>query len=130
MQHICSKSMLRSEWILCMNFRLATFGVSSNYGKVSQQQKCGKAWWFAKPPWTPPPRFGVFTNKKMTPNFLFWEWAIDARNKFYTWSHQKIFRFDSVILVHFCPKSDIDGAQIKKKKFKKIKKIFPKKISK
>ena len=45
-----------------------------------------------------------------TPNFLFWEWTIDARNKFYTWSHLKIFIFDSVIFVHFCPKSDNSGA--------------------
>ena len=46
----------------------------------------------------------------VTPNFLFWEWTIDARNKFYTWSHLKIFLFASVISVYICPKSDISGA--------------------
>ena len=48
--------------------------------------------------------FGVFMNKKKTPIFFFWEWTIDAWNKFYTWSQQKIFLFSSVILVHICPK--------------------------
>ena len=48
----------------------------------------------------PPPGLVFFRIKKMTPNFLFWEWTIDARNKFYTWSHQ----FASVILVYICPK--------------------------
>ena len=40
-------------------------------------------WWFAK---TPSTLFGVFSNKKMTPNFLFWEWTIDAGNKVYTYT--------------------------------------------
>ena len=38
---------------------------------------------------------------------------MDARNKFYTWSHPKIFIFASVISVSFAqnrPKSDISGA--------------------
>ena len=41
--------------------------------------------------------------------FALWNCTIDAWNKFYTWSHLKIFVFDSVILVHFCPKFDIGG---------------------
>ena len=63
-----------------------------------------KVWWFAKPSSTPPPGLVFLRIKKMTPNFLFWEWTIDARNKFYTWSHQQIFLFASVILVYICPK--------------------------
>ena len=51
---------------------------------------------------TSPPPFGVFTNKKITPTFLFWKWTIDAGNKFYTWSHQQISLFASVILVYIC----------------------------
>ncbi len=41
------------------------------------------------------------------------KWTIDAWNKFYTWSHPKIFIFASVISVSFAqnkPKSDISGA--------------------
>ena len=49
-------------------------------------------WWFAKPPSTPPLPGLVFLRiKKMTHNFLFWEWTIDGRNKFYTWFHQEYF---------------------------------------
>ena len=44
---------------------------------------------------------------------LFWsflrKWTIDEWNKFYTWSHPKIFIFASVS-VYIWPKSDISGA--------------------
>ena len=64
-------------------------------------------------------RFGVFTNKKLTHSFFgkmnhWW-------NKFYTWSHLKIFIFASVQQKHIVyqftfaqnrPKSDISGALI------------------
>ena len=47
------------------------------------------------------------------PIIFFLKWTIDAWNKFYTWSHPKIFIFASVISVSFAqnrPKSDISGA--------------------
>ena len=59
---------------------------------------------------SPPPGLVFLRIKKWPLIFFSWEWTIDARNKFYTWSHLKIFIFDSVIFVHFCPKSDISGA--------------------
>ena len=38
--------------------------------------------------------------KKITPNFLFWKWTIYERSKLYTWPHQQIFLFASVISLH------------------------------
>ena len=46
-------------------------------------------------------RIVFFRIKMITTNFLFWKWTIDARNKFYTWSHLKIFLFASVIWLKF-----------------------------
>ena len=33
---------------------------------------------------------------------LFWNWIYDWQNKFYTWSHRKIYLFYLFLLVYFC----------------------------
>ena len=77
----------------CENWKLVREGCQKN--------SCEKSGLL---PNLPRPPGVIFLRIKKTPNFLFWEWTIDERNKFYTWSHQKIFLFASVILVYICPK--------------------------
>ena len=59
-------------------------------------------WSFAKPP-SDPPRYGLFTDKKITPIFSFGNKISNGWNKFYIWSHSKILFFCSLILTFFFP---------------------------
>ena len=67
-----------------------------------RRKKAEKIVFLTTPPRTPPP-FALFSEKKNWPVIFFRKWTIDAWNKFYTWSHPKIFIFASVTSVYICP---------------------------
>ena len=48
-----------------------------------------KSWLFPNPPRTPPPQFGIFSKKKVTPIFFVENCIFNGRNEFYAWSHFK-----------------------------------------
>ena len=61
----------------------------------------GKVWSFAKPPPAPPPPppgLVIFPTKKIDPHFFFRNKTLIGWNKFYTWSHLKIYSFFAFIM--------------------------------
>ena len=55
----------------------------------------------------PPPVVSVFATPKITPIFFVRKCIYNGQNKFYAWSHVKIFLFSSIIMVHFYHESTI-----------------------
>jgi len=67
-------------------------------GRV-QKKKLEKVWSFAKPPSDPPPGLVIFPTKKIDPQFFFFRnKTLIGWNKFYTWSHLKIYSFFAFIM--------------------------------
>ena len=99
---------------LLMSLLPAKMGRFSLFIREGVPKKPKKLCPFDKPSSDPrPPRFALFFREKNWPIIFGGKWTIDAWNKFYTWSHPKIFIFASVISVSFAqnrPKSDISGA--------------------
>jgi len=52
-----------------------------NKGRV-QKKNAGKVWSFTKPPSDPPPGFGLFSKKKLTPIFFVENFIYNGQNKF------------------------------------------------
>ena len=52
----------------------------------SRKKNPEKVWSFAKPP-SDPPRFGLFSVKKIDPHFFVGKCIYNGQNKFYAWSH-------------------------------------------
>ena len=49
----------------------------------------------------PPPVASFFATPKITPIFFVGKCIYNGQNKFYAWSHVKIFLFSSIIMVQF-----------------------------
>ena len=74
---------------------LSTFlsSVKGSMPRKKIRKKCGL---FPNPPRAPPPPppvWSFFTRKKLTPIFFFRNKTLIGWNKFYTWSHLKIYYF-------------------------------------
>ena len=68
------------------------------------KKKCEKVSSFAKPPSDPPPGLVIFPEKKLTPIVCFFRnKTLIAWNKFYTWSHLKIYSFYYFIVLWYWP---------------------------
>ena len=65
----------------------------TNTGKIASQKQ--------NPPGPPPPRCVLFCHTKNYPHFFVGKCIYNGQNKFYAWSHVKIFLFSSIIMVQF-----------------------------
>ena len=74
-------------WWQCFSFMYALL-------REGFKKKIGKSMVFCQTPLGPPPPvWSFFRRKKLTPNFFFRNKTLIGWNKFYTWSHLKIYYF-------------------------------------